>query len=462
MGSEIFTGSYPEMVVGAYVVLNLLALFLLDHWLCNASFSYRISVAKRVIVCFLFAAIASLPVLALFIRDGIYKYYLEKYSYIWMGFLMYFGALILVLTLFEIIVRLIAAAAGHGRHDKDAEEDSSDPGKTENEQYPSMNSAEGVQYQDVAASSEAAGDADDEYDEQKPGLAGRVISGILIVLMIGAAVGINVYGMEHARDTVVTRYDVKIDKHVKNTDTLRVAFISDFHLSYNSDPSMIWQMAEKINREKPDVVLVGGDMFSSSYSAVRDHKEYIKAFKSIKAKDGVYWVYGNHDVEEPLFCGFAMAKPEEAVRTKKMKKFLKKCGFKILDDKYTAICKGEVQLAGRADKYKPVDRAKKRMKPEDFMSDLDNDKPIIVLEHEPDDFKALSGIGTDITFAAHTHAGQMFPGNLVVQALHDVAYGCKDRNGMKVIVTSGVGCYGPPIRVLTDSEIVIADIHFSK
>ena len=145
-----------------------------------------------------------------------------------------------------------------------------------------------------------------------------------------------------------------------------------------------------------------------------------------------------------------------------MKRFLKKCGFKILEDKSAAICKGEVQLLGRADKYKPVKKAKKRMEPDDFMSDLDNDKPILVLEHEPDDLKELAEIGADVTFAGHTHAGQIFPGTLVVKALHDVAYGCKEKYGMNVIVTSGIGCYGPPIRILTDSEIVIADIHFSK
>lgn len=450
MSAEVFTGTNAWQIIGAYAVLSLLALLLLDHWLCNCSYGYRTGVARRVIVCFLFISIAFLPVLALFIRDGAYKYFLEKYSYVWMGFLMYFGALILVLTIFEIIVRLVSGASKRSRG-------SDDEAKKE---IPEKK--DGVQFQDVAGSFEETEDSAGEFDEKKPGLAGRIISGILLVAVIAAAVGINIYGTEHAGDTVVTHYDLKIDKHVKSTKDLRVAFISDLHLSYNSDPEMISRMVEKLNAEKPDVVLVGGDMFSSSYSSVLKPEEYIKALKSIKAKEGVYWVYGNHDAEEQLFCGFSMVAPQDAVRTKKMKKFLKKSGFKILDDKYTAICKGEIQLAGRADKYKPLEKAEKRLEPDVLLEDMDRDKPIIVLEHEPDGFKDLAESGADVTFAGHTHAGQIFPGTEIIKLFHDVTYGLRDKYGMKVIVSSGVGCYGPPIRVLTDSEIVIADIHFAK
>ncbi|MBQ3282016.1 MAG: metallophosphoesterase [Eubacterium sp.] len=448
MGSEIFTGSYPEQIIGAYAVLNLVLLFLLDHWLCNSSYGYRTGVARRVIVCFLYITAAFIPVLALFIRNGVYKYLIEKYSYVWMGFLMYFGALILILTLFEIIVRLIGGAFRDRR--KPEEEPQNEAPENSGE----------VQYQDIEGARESRNGED--FDEEKPGLAGRIISGILLIAVIGASVGINVYGTRHARETVVTHYDIKIDKKVKNTESLRVAFISDLHLSYNSDIAMIQSMVDRLNAEKPDVVLVGGDMFSSSYGAVLEPKEYMRVLKSIKAKEGVYWVYGNHDVEEPLFCGFAMTPPEEAIRTRKMKRFIKKSGFKVLEDKHAAICKGEVQLAGRADKYKPVDTAEKRKASGEILSDLDKEKPILVLEHEPDEFKALAESGADVTFAGHTHAGQIFPGNYVIRLFHDVAYGMRDKYGMKVIVSSGVGCYGPPIRVLTDSEIVIADIHFTK
>ncbi len=437
MSSELFTESYPVAVIGAYALINALCLFLLDHWLCNASIKYRNSVAMRVIVSLLFISAAFLPVLALFIRHELYRYYIERYSYIWMGALMYFGAMILIMTLLEAVVRLIAFI---GRR-----------------KAPKESAGQGAA---AGGFDDGRGDAGD--GEKRPGLAGRAFSGVMLILMIAASVGINVYGMEHARSTVITRYSVDVNKTVKNTRSLRVAFVSDLHLSYNTDPAVIRRMVDMINTEEPDVVLVGGDMFSSSFDSVPAPKDYIRMLKGIRAKEGVYWVYGNHDVEEPIFCGFPMGKPEDAVRSKKIKKFLKRSGFRILEDKYTAICKGEVQIVGRADMYKPEDKAEKRLEPDELLEDTDKEKPILVIAHEAGDFEELADEGADVLFSGHTHNGQIFPGNYIIKLFHDVTYGLAEKAGMRVIVTSGVGCYGPPIRVLTDSEIVIADISFGS
>ena len=395
------------VLFGTYTLLNILAIILIDHWLCRSSLKYRESVASRVIVCFLYSALAFTPILAVLIREGTYQYLLLRYSYIWMGFLMYFGGLILIASVFELIIRLV-------RKKEDGEEEH------------------------------------------------RAVYALVLLLIFVSSIGLNVYGMIHAKNIRITHYDVKIDKQVKKAKTIRAALISDLHLSYNSNVDTIRDIVEKTNSEKPDVIFVTGDIFSSSYSSVRDPEKYIKALKGLKAKEGVYWVYGNHDVEEPLFCGFGMADPEDAVRTDEMVRFLKKSGFKILDDECTAITGGEVQLVGRADQFKPVDRARKRLSANELMDDLDRDKPILILQHEPGDFKALAGNGADVSFSGHTHAGQVFPGNIFSDIMNDVIYGMADRYGMKVIVTSGAGCYGPPIRIMTDSEVVITDISFGK
>jgi predicted MPP superfamily phosphohydrolase len=60
----------------------------------------------------------------------------------------------------------------------------------------------------------------------------------------------------------------------------------------------------------------------------------------------------------------------------------------------------------------------------------------------------------------HTHKGQVFPGNLVVPFFNENAYGVKKLHGIDTIVTAGVGYYGPPIRVGTDSEVTVVNISF--
>ena len=98
------------IIYGTYTVLNIIALFLVDHWLCRASEKHQNSVAGRVIVDFLYIVLAFIPILATIIKDSIYKYFLLRYSYIWMGFLMYFGGMLLFATVGEVIVRCVKRA----------------------------------------------------------------------------------------------------------------------------------------------------------------------------------------------------------------------------------------------------------------------------------------------------------------------------------------------------------------
>jgi predicted MPP superfamily phosphohydrolase len=64
----------------------------------------------------------------------------------------------------------------------------------------------------------------------------------------------------------------------------------------------------------------------------------------------------------------------------------------------------------------------------------------------------------DLSVSGHTHNGQIFPGNIITKILSDQAYGMRDWGEATAIVTSGVGYYGPPIRVCTISEIAVIDL----
>ena len=86
--------------------------------------------------------------------------------------------------------------------------------------------------------------------------------------------------------------------------------------------------------------------------------------------------------------------------------------------------------------------------------------PVLVLQHEPKEFEALRGAGADIALCGHTHAGQMFPGNLIVPFFNENAWGYKRLHELDTYVTAGVGYYGPPLRVGTDSEITVINLKF--
>ena len=109
---------------------------------------------------------------------------------------------------------------------------------------------------------------------------------------------------------------------------------------------------------------------------------------------------------------------------------------------------------------KAGDGTNKRKSAKDLLSSVDKTKPVLVLQHEPIEFKNLAESGADVVMCGHTHNGQIFPGNLVIPFFNENAYGVKKLYGIDTIVTAGVGHYGPPIRVGTNSEVTVINIKF--
>ena len=241
---------------------------------------------------------------------------------------------------------------------------------------------------------------------------------------------------------------------------MKLVLIGDLHLSVNSQLATTRRMVELINAQEPDAVVIAGDIFTSSYEGLAHPEQYAEALRGIRSKYGVYAVYGNHDVEETLFGGFAISPVSQAFRTAQMEDFFRDCGFTVLYDQVVDI--GGVQLAGRVDGEKAGDGTKNRMTPAQLLSDIDQSLPVVVLEHEPKEFKALKEAGADVALCGHTHAGQMFPGNLVVPFFNENAWGHVRVHDLETVVTAGVGYYGPPMRVGTDSEVSVVNLKFKR
>ena len=165
------------------------------------------------------------------------------------------------------------------------------------------------------------------------------------------------------------------------------------------------------------------------------------------------------EFEETLFGGFPISPISQAFRTKQMEDFFDNAGFITLYDE-TVMIEDEIQLVGRVDGEKAGDGTADRMSAAELLKDIDPEKPVLVLEHEPVDYANLKENGADLALSGHTHAGQIFPGNLVVPFFNENAYGYKVADGLQTIVTAGVGFYGPPMRVGTDSEVTVVNITF--
>ena len=70
--------------------------------------------------------------------------------------------------------------------------------------------------------------------------------------------------------------------------------------------------------------------------------------------------------------------------------------------------------------------------------------------------------GADLVLSGHSHAGQVFPANLITKMVYTTDYGYGVYGDTQVVVTSGVGLWGPPIRVGTRAEIAVINVSFSN
>ncbi len=284
-----------------------------------------------------------------------------------------------------------------------------------------------------------------------------VLTGTACILIISA---VSIWGAVNARIVRTTDYEVTIEKEVEGKKELNVVLAADLHLGYNIGSRHMQRMVNKINAKDADLVVIAGDIFDNSYESLDDPKRLVSILKSIKSKYGVYACYGNHDIEEKILAGFTFNKKgEKKVSDIRMDELLQKADITLLQDE-SVLIDDSFYLYGRPDYQKPGRGIEKRKTPEEITADMDQSKPIIVIDHQPRELKELADAGVDLDLSGHTHDGQMFPGNLTIKLLWENACGYLKKGDMHNIVTSGVGLFGPNMRVGTKAEICSIKVRF--
>jgi len=278
-----------------------------------------------------------------------------------------------------------------------------------------------------------------------------------LVLILASA--FTVYGGIHAKNMTVAQYDMTIEKKAANLQELKVVLIADFHLGYSVGCSDMQKMVDKINAQTPDLVVIAGDIFDNDYDALDDPEKLETILSGIQSRYGVYGVYGNHDVKETLVGGFSVSSSKHALRDSRMDEFLKKSHITLLEDQ-SELIDNSFYLIGRLDGEKTGYGSKDRKSIPELLANIDQSKPVFFINHEPDHLSDYDENGVDILFSGHTHAGQFFPLTITQPLAWKNYWGVKKIGSLYSIVTAGIGVYGPDLRVATNSEIMVLNIHF--
>lgn len=84
----------------------------------------------------------------------------------------------------------------------------------------------------------------------------------------------------------------------------------------------------------------------------------------------------------------------------------------------------------------------------------EKDRPVLLLSHRPTGLAEAKEMEVDLELSGHTHHGQLFPANLMTSMIYDVSYGHMQDGNFQIIVSSGYGTWGYPIRTGSWSEMV--------
>ena len=242
-----------------------------------------------------------------------------------------------------------------------------------------------------------------------------------------------VYGIHHAGVIRVKRYPIRVENGGR---AYRMVLLSDFHIGYYVGETHMRNVVRAVNRLHPDLVLIAGDLINAGNTEECPALEKVEEVLSeLQAKEGVLAVTGNHDPKrtDPAF-----------------REFLKKSGIRLLEDEAVETDGGTIIGRNtRTEKRKPLSE----------LTEGVLKRPFIVLDHDPLGIKEAREEGMDYVLSGHTHKGQIFPLNLFLRALYrkEEIWGFSKQGKTNLVVTAGSGYFSMPMRIGTDSEVVLLE-----
>ena len=228
----------------------------------------------------------------------------------------------------------------------------------------------------------------------------------------------------------------RIPLQIPGFPPLKIALISDAHLGMGVSYSRWDRALTRLENEKPDLVLVLGDVFEYGPHAGK----YAARLAAFKTPLGTYGVTGNHE----YYVGYENSRD-----------FFRQAEIKLLENETTLLPTG-VQLAG----LKDIRTA--RVTPQDLTNILataDKQKPLILLSHTPLYAEQAAESGVNLMLSGHTHGGQIWPFNYLVKLQFPRVYGLFDVNDMKFYITSGMFYWGIPLRLFAPAELPVLEVN---
>jgi predicted MPP superfamily phosphohydrolase len=250
-------------------------------------------------------------------------------------------------------------------------------------------------------------------------------------------------GLFYAREVETRRVEtvhltLTLPRLAQEFDGYRIVQIGDFHLDDWTRPERLTRIMERVNEQRPDLVVIMGDF--ASYSARRlDTGLLVGALRRLSARDGVLAILGNHDYLTDV----------ELVR-----RCVREGGVTELLNEVHTLERGAAGLhvAGIDD----VMEGRSRL--DLVLGRLPEDGAAILLAHEPDFADVVAATRRfDLQLSGHSHGGQVRVPLLTRLVLPPFSQrytsGLHQVGGMTLYTNRGLGTVNARLRFLCRPEI---------
>lgn len=281
----------------------------------------------------------------------------------------------------------------------------------------------------------------------------------LFILIAGGLLGLEIYRELHHFQ--VTHYTIESQKFKGFSRDLNLIFLSDLHNRVYGEKNEL--LLQAIRNEKPDLILIGGDMLvgkeDASYDIALDFTSQLPEIAP------VLYATGNHEQrmrEKPEIYQAAYADYRQQLKDR---------GVLFLENGSCRIEAGTVLLEISGVELPSASYKKLKKLPiqasdiaeylhKDSVSVTEDSVYRILLAHNPAYMNAYKGWGADLILSGHLHGGVMrlpgIGGVITPQAFLFPKYsGEMTKEGEQTIIVSrGLGTHTINIRLFNQPEVV--------
>jgi uncharacterized protein len=252
-------------------------------------------------------------------------------------------------------------------------------------------------------------------------------------VLFAAALVVGAYGLINAACVHVTRVDVKLPNLPDAWRGRVAALVSDTHLGHVRNIGFMRRIVNRLNRLRPDVVFIAGDMYDGTSANV---EALAAPLSALSAPLGAFFVTGNH---------------EEFTNRDRYLQAVSKAGVRVLNNEKIDLRGLQIVGVHYREFADPAHfRAILRR------ASIASDRPSILVAHAPHRLSIAEEAGISLQVCGHTHGGQFPPGTWVTNRIYGpYVHGLHRLGRMLVFTNWGAGTWGPPFRVGTKPEIVL-------